>query len=951
MSSTPPQTYAVFISYASPNRRLAEELCHKLKEAKIGPVWFDIEEIVCWSDWHMKIEAGCEHSRVVMAVLTPEWRLSEWTKYETYGAEQVLPVFFMAEGESAKDGDKLMPPPLSGLQRFNLDQRDPKCWTLLIRQLRDLLDKPPVEKAIRIVKLAVRPTPDFTGREDYLVRLHEGLNPGPHTNLTSSPVFALVGPAGCGKSSLARHYAEKFWRCYPQILWVDCRKDIPTQFALFADAVVPEAVGKGVGDGELARKVHEVLSQPGAGRQRLLILDGAADKTSVADWIPTSGSCHAMVTSPYREWSPVAENFPIGPLDAKEARDLFLKRSGRCPVGDESDACDRLLAAMGYLPANIEKAASVLRSRARGFGFADYHRLLDDDCNRGEPDDLERTCCISLERVSPAARVLLSLGSMMASTSIPIAFFICGACVIGKRLQAASLTHEVHEKHIRHWIDELHGFSLVTWTDAHSFEIDGTARRLMAGRMARDERPAWRAAAQQLLAASAGQAQALAIDRLAWITHAEAVWAAVYADNPEYAVPEFLTPLVAVLSAWEHLLDAEAPARLDHKLRLERDGPNVETTLGSTQALAAVLRGLAIYDEAEKLLRGCLDSIHQLHGEDHPLSLAIADQLGGLLAEIGRMDEAILFREHAHAVAERTMAAHDSRSIVLALNLADSLAKNYRLNEAAQLYTKILSRLKNLGDRESESMNCLNGMAWVCHALGRYEQARRLFDRAIEIAGVTLGPDHRITLTYRNNRARLLLSVDDYTLDAEADCDPVLDMRQRLFVDTHPEVLGSLAVCGLLREKLGHVEEACDFYRQAWEGFRACYSDGHPDTLCCLGDLARAEEACGQMDVAEELLLAGRETARASGGDASPDFLRFTHDLAVHYFFRGKPFHPLALRLFEAAGTGRRANFGSEHPDTQASIEEAQSLRGRGIQPGDDPRGVSSSMDYHLPAP
>jgi hypothetical protein len=182
--------------------------------------------------------------------------------------------------------------------------------------------------------------------------------------------------------------------------------------------------------------------------------------------------------------------------------------------------------------------------------------------------------------------------------------------------------------------------------------------------------------------------------------------------------------------------------------------------------------------------------------------------------------------------------------------------------------------------------------------------------------------------------------VDDYTLEAEADCEPVLEMRRRLFTDAHPEVLSSLAVCGLLREKLGRYEEACDFYRQAWKGFRACYGNDHPDTLCCLGDLARAEEYRGRKCTAEKHLLVGRERARRSRGEDSPEYLRFTHDLAVHYYFRGEEFHPLALRLFEAAGNGRRNNLGSDHPDTSASIEEAQRLRECGILPGVDPRIV-----------
>jgi hypothetical protein len=133
---------------------------------------------------------------------------------------------------SDQDGDKLTPPPLRRVQRFNLNREEQENWKLLVDKLRVLLAQPPAEKIPPIVLLPLRPSAAFTGRNECLVRLHEGFYTPPRPDLTSGPVFALVGPAGCGKSALARHYAERFWRCYPQILWVDCRSNIPAQFAL-----------------------------------------------------------------------------------------------------------------------------------------------------------------------------------------------------------------------------------------------------------------------------------------------------------------------------------------------------------------------------------------------------------------------------------------------------------------------------------------------------------------------------------------------------------------------------------------------------------------------------------------------------------------------------------------------------------------------------------------------
>ena len=42
--------------------------------------------------WHKEIEAGCNASRIKLPILTPRWRTSQWTRYETYGSEAVIPL-------------------------------------------------------------------------------------------------------------------------------------------------------------------------------------------------------------------------------------------------------------------------------------------------------------------------------------------------------------------------------------------------------------------------------------------------------------------------------------------------------------------------------------------------------------------------------------------------------------------------------------------------------------------------------------------------------------------------------------------------------------------------------------------------------------------------------------------------------------------------------------------
>jgi hypothetical protein len=83
--------YDCFLSYASQDLTHAESVYARLTAAGFK-VWFDKARLQPGYNWHKEIEESCETSRVVLPLLTPRWKQSEWTRYETYGAEAVIPL-------------------------------------------------------------------------------------------------------------------------------------------------------------------------------------------------------------------------------------------------------------------------------------------------------------------------------------------------------------------------------------------------------------------------------------------------------------------------------------------------------------------------------------------------------------------------------------------------------------------------------------------------------------------------------------------------------------------------------------------------------------------------------------------------------------------------------------------------------------------------------------------
>ena len=363
--------YDCFISYASPDLALAEALRARLVEAKFE-VWFDKARLEAGCDWHRYIEAGCEASRIVLPILTPRWKLSEWTRYETYGHASVIPL--IAEGEESA----VLPPPLRRwqAQRFNPLTADDAAWQALFAAIRAKLAEPAPDQAPRIVDLPYPANPFFTGRDADLVRIHEELHEAPVAALTQGRVRALVAMGGVGKTTLANEYARRFWRIYPQILWVDARAGLESGFAVLFGKLFPDRASEDLKQEDKARLALAELS---AKQDRLLVIDNVEDAESVRPWLPRESltECRTLITSRYSDWPSEQgiRTITLYVLDPEPSRLFLLTRTKRRAEGVELEACDELAKALGYLPLALEQAAAYITAPGSGIGFVDYLRL------------------------------------------------------------------------------------------------------------------------------------------------------------------------------------------------------------------------------------------------------------------------------------------------------------------------------------------------------------------------------------------------------------------------------------------------------------------------------------------------------------------------------------------------------------------------------------------------
>ena len=71
--------------------------------------------------------------------------------------------------------------------------------------------------------------------------------------------------------------------------------------------------------------------------------------------------------------------------------------------------------------------------------------------------------------------------------------------------------------------------------------------------------------------------------------------------------------------------------------------------------------------------------------------------------------------------------------------------------------------------------------------------------------------------------------------------------------DRHPNTLGSISNMGVLLKKMGKLEKAKPLYEEALQGERETLGDRHPETLTSIGNMGALLYAMGMLEEARPL--------------------------------------------------------------------------------------------------
>ncbi len=274
-------------------------------------------------------------------------------------------------------------------------------------------------------------------------------------------------------------------------------------------------------------------------------------------------------------------------------------------------------------------------------------------------------------------------------------------------------------------------------------------------------------------------------------------------------------------------------------------------------------------------------------------------------ARLTRYDEA---RRWAVDADPLSLAAGTDEARALYLNNLGNVANSERkLDEARDLYQQALDLYqRTLGPDHPHVAGALTNLGNVADSQGEFDEALDLMRRALAIRQDTLGPDHphvAISVTSLGHVARAQGKLDE----ARELYQRALGIRRNALGPDHPSVASSLDHLGGIAHAQGNLDEGLDLFREALAIRQRTLGPDHDEVGNSFNQLGRAAYARGKIDEAREYFERALAVAeRALGPDhAKVGFylgnvgaiakVQGELDVALDFYQRGLAIHTRTL--------------------------------------------------------
>ena len=339
-------------------------------------------------------------------------------------------------------------------------------------------------------------------------------------------------------------------------------------------------------------------------------------------------------------------------------------------------------------------------------------------------------------------------------------------------------------------------------------------------------------------------------------------------------------------------------------------GVNHPETIRARIRRAALLARLNKADSAELQLI-VLDTVARRYvPADHPAVAELAEALGRLLAERGKLQEAMPLLERA--VAQRARADTASGEYAAALReLGNAAAYAGRLPEADSIWRRSLAIEERLHGPQHPNVGfMLTNLGTVASMRGDLPTAERDLRQAVAISADWFGEHHWLTAGARLPLGQTLVRQEKFAEAATL-------LRGMIADYTSQPIPTGMVAMNLIQNALGNAllglgdrPGARKAFEDGARDLRATVGPQHMNTLLTEASLARVFTEEGKLDSAITVLRSVIERGTAAYGNAHPEVAAFRLRLGRTLLSARRPREAIeiieaGLRVLDSAKTGR----------------------------------------------
>ena len=680
---------------------------------------------------------------------------------------------------------------------------------------------------------------NFTGREDLLLRLRQGISTV--TAVVPQP-RALQGWGGVGKTHLAIEYAHRYRSHYDLVWWIpsDQRVLVPSALAAMAPHLnLPPASATGID--EAAEAVKRTLESGEPYRRWLLIFDNAEDPAAIKEFIPR-GPGHVLITSRNPKWEDDFETLQVDVFNRDESL-AFIDKRTRTRVDEEAAA--RLADKLGDLPLALEQAGALMYEV--GISIDEYIELFDEQAsqllnvNKAPDYPLSMTAAwrVSVSRLQdhqPEALDILRYCAFFGPEPIPRDVFRRGAEGLSPRLSRI-LSDPIL---LIRCLGLLRRFALARMEPtARTIQVHRLIQKLLRDDLPREEQEEFQHQVHLLLAGAAPRDPDTAAN---WPAFQELVAHVTPAGVARCTVPrvrEFALNIVRYLYVAGNYQAARSLANELIDRWTAASGSAHKETLVARVHLANIVRALGEYTAAHKLEEATLNEMREVFAADSPELLWAYNGFSATLRARGDFTGAKEYDSRTYDAYRESLGDYAPATLRSMHNLAIGHASVGDYESATALFQEsyIGQRDANEGVSQQSLVNTWNGLARTVRLQGDIEEACELGQDAYDYGVQELTINHPQTL----------LAAKDLSIARRraGELDEALRLAEeahtrfrRSFGDGHPNTMAAAITLSNALREVGRIEEAFALAQETVPRYPRVFNEDHPYTHACNGNLA-----------------------------------------------------------------------------------------------------------------